>query len=266
MRLDIYIDVLVVVNIYITWLLISVTSLLSRTFSKPARRAAASLLGGLLSLAVLIPMPDKPFNITAILLKLLTCLAVTFTAYFGQSPKKLLLLSATFFASSMLLYVSTELLERFLGADVILLQNGVMYLDISPLSLILTTAAVYFVICVFSRLFSKNLGELNSCRVTFRLGCKAFSLDGFADTGNKARDLFSGLPVVICIGVELDGGEKLRAVPYKTVSGEGVLYAFLPDEIYLTDAHGKRKDIAALVAGLDPEGEKRAIFNPDILK
>ena len=144
------------------------------------------------------------------------------------------------------------------------LDSGFIYLDISPLTLVMMTAGVYLSAVLISKKFSRSFCPEGAYRVDFRIGCKAFSLDGFADTGNTARDLFSGLPVIICTGTVFEGGRGIRAVPYKTVSGEGVLYAILPEGLTLTNEKGEKKRVDALVAGL-PGGEKRAVFNPKIL-
>ena len=111
--------------------------------------------------------------------------------------------------------------------------------------------------------FAKARGS-NSYRVDFKVGCKAFSLDGVADTGNTARDLFSGLPVIICTGVEIKSDGFIRAVPYKTISGEGILYAVNAKDIKVTDENGVSKEVSALVAGVSG-GERRAVFDPKIL-
>ena len=262
--MDIYLDVLLIINTYITCLLLSLTASLTHTRSKPGLRAAAAFLGGLSSLIILIPTVDKLLCFTSLLLKAASCVAIVAVSFWRQSLRKTLLLSAAFLGSNMLLSAALELLQRLLKTRYIAISSGFIYMDISPLNLIFSTAVIYFAVCLISRLFEKSLGKLNSYRVDFKIGCKAFSLDGIADTGNNAKDLFSGLPVIICTGVDIGHGEKLRAVPYKTVSGEGVLYAFAPESLTVTDENGTSKSVSALVASVCGD-EQRAIFNPKIL-
>lgn len=263
--MDIYIDVLIILNTYLTWLLLSLTAALTHTALKTSRCAIASFLGGLSSLIILIPTSDKLLYFTILILKIASCTAIVTAAFWRKSMKKLILLSVSFLGATMLISAALGLLQNLLGTSPFCLQSGFIYLDISPMNLVISTAFIYFLIWVFSKLFSKNLGVLNSYRIDFQIGCKAFSLDAIADTGNTARDLFSGLPVIICTGVDIKDGKKLRAVPYKTISGEGVLYAFSPDTISISDEKGSRRTVSALVAGIDPDGEQKAIFNPKIL-
>ena len=264
-RLDIYLDVLVILNTYLTWLLLTMTAAVTHTALKTRRLAIASFLGGLSALIILIPTYDKLFAFTALALKIVSCAVIVITAFWRQSHKKLLLLGVSFLGITMLTSAALALLQNTVGTSLFCLQSGFIYLDISPVNLVISTAIIYFLITVFSKLFAKNLGALNAYRIDFQIGCKAFSLDAIADTGNTARDLFSGLPVIICTGVEIESGRNLRAVPYKTISGEGILYAFSPDALSITDEKGSRREISALVAGIDPGGEQKAIFNPKIL-
>lgn len=265
MTVDIYLDVLVVINTYITWLLVSLTVALTHTYSKALPRAAASFIGGLSALIILIPQGDKLLCFTSAALKIISCIAIVVTAFWRQSVKKYFVLTLSFLGINMLLSAALELLQRALKTHPIALSSGFIYLDISPVNLIVSTAAIYLSVCFVSKLFSKRLGKLNAYRVDFKLGCKAFSLDGVADTGNTAKDLFSGLPVIICTGVSLESSGFIRAVPYKTISGEGVLYALNPESITVTDEKGIVRKVTALVAGVPGTGEQRAIFNPQIL-
>lgn len=264
MVVEIYIDVLVVLNTYVAWILLSLTSALSHTYSKPVFRAAASFLGGLSSLIILIPQTDKLLSFTAFALKVASCISISVTAFWRQSLRKSIILSALYLGTNMLLYSALELLQRLAGFGKTVIYSGFVYIDISPLTLILLTAAIYLLVCKASKLFSRNLGASNSYRVDFKVGCKAFSLDGVADTGNTARDLFSGLPVIICTGVDIESDGFIRAVPYKTISGEGILYAVNASDIRVTDENGVSKEVSALVAGISGS-ERRAVFNPKIL-
>ena len=263
--MDIYIDVLIVINAYMTWLLLGLTSFLSKTPSAGKRRAAASALGGVSSLIALIPTDVKLLAFTSMALKIISCLAIVAAAYRFCSAKKFAALSLAFLGSNMLVSAALIILRDTLKLGNLAVYGGFVYLDISPLGLIVTTAVIYLLICRASKLFNKNLGPLNSYRVDFKIGCKVFSLDGFADTGNTVRDLFSGLPVIICTGIDIESGENFRAVPYKTVSGEGVLYAFRPESLTVTDESGRPREVSALVAGLPKAEGRRAVFNPEIL-
>ena len=263
--MEIYIDVLWAVNTYMTWLLLSLTAALTRTPSRPMNRAAASVVGGLCSLMILLPTHGKVIAFTLAVLKVLSCILITAVGFWRISLKKLMLLSAAFLGSNMLICAAMILIQNAIGARPVAVSGGFIYMSISPTALIVSTAVIYLLVCRISKLFDSKFGERNSYRVEFRIGCKAYSLDGLADTGNRARDLFSGLPVIICTGVDIPAEGYLRAVPYRTVAGEGILYAAMPDELTVTDGSGRKYAAKALVAGLPKGGERRAVFSPEIL-
>ncbi len=264
MAVVVYIDVLWTVNTYMTWLMLSLTGALTHTGGEPIKRALASAIGGLSSLIILIPARGAMAALV-ILIKLLSCLLINAVAFFGRSARRIALLSVAFAGANLLVCAAVESVQRLIGANTVVVSGGYIYFDISPVNLILTTAVIYFVICRISAMFSSKLSRAGSYRVEFTLGQKLYSLDGYADTGNNACDLFSGLPVIICTGVEIVPRGFVRAVPYKTVSGEGILYAAAPECLTLTDSDGKKYEAKALVAGLPEAGERRAVFNPKIL-
>lgn len=264
--MEIYVDVLVILNTYLTWILLNLTGALTKTVLKPIKCAAASFLGGISALIIMLPDDVKLIRFTSIILKILSGILIIFIAFYGVKLKKLLILFSAFMGVSMVLSGGLMIVENLLNTPSVALPGGYIYFDVSPVNLVLSTAGIYFSVCIFWKLYDRNLGRNNSYRVDFKIGCKAFSLDGFADTGNNARDIFSGLPVIICTGIEISEGSKMRIVPYKTVSGEGILYAFFPDSITVTEYKKEPCKVSALVAGIDPGGEQRAVFNPAILK
>lgn len=265
--MEIYLDVLIILNTYLTWLLINLTAAVSKTRLKPVNCAVSSLIGGLSSLIILLPDAVKPMPFTYMILRILTCPAITISAFFGNRPKKLAVLTLIFLSMSMLTSGALTLLETFVHIPKILLPGGFIYLDISPLVLTLTTAAIYIIIIIADRFFGRHLGSANSYRVEFKIGCKAYSLDGIADTGNKARDLFTGLPVIICTGIELPEDEKYLPVPYTTINGEGLLYALRPKELKIISSAGEPLKADALIAASPQKsGEARAVFNPSIIE
>lgn len=263
--MEIYLDVLVILNTYLSWILLSLTAMIAKKTLKPSRCAWASFAGGLSSLIILIPSTVKLLSFTSFVLKMLSCPLIIWLAFRGSGLKKLSCLSLIFFAMSLFIGGAMNLLCRILKMPQIALSCGFIYIDITPLTLIISTAVIYVIVSVCSKIFEKNLNINSRYRLDFKIGCKAFSLDASADTGNTARDLFSGLPVVICTGIDIEGGRHLRVVPYKTISGEGILYAYRPDEITITPEGREPEEISALVASADPKGTKHAVFNPTVL-
>ncbi|MCD8005598.1 MAG: sigma-E processing peptidase SpoIIGA [Oscillospiraceae bacterium] len=260
--MSIYLDTLVVVNAYITWLTLSLTSKLSHQYSKPMRMAIGAFVGGFSALIIIIPE-----SIWVIFLKFLSFVLIIVTTFLrkGMSKLRFLVICAEFLGVNIVFGGAVYLLQSLIGADIIYINNASFYFDISLGTLIFFTAVIYVLTVIISGLLERKADRNHAYRVMFTSDGSSYSYDGVADTGNTVTDLFSGKPVIICTGS--DGKPSIKhfsAVPYSTIDGEGLLYAFSPDELYIEDETGKRKTVNALLAFTD-NGERRAVFNPAIL-
>lgn len=267
--LDIYIDVLVVVNCYICWMMLSAAALITHIYISPRLKVMATLLGGASSLVLLLPSETPLQRFAVIVIKVFSLFAIIYIAFYKQNPKKILVAAFVYLGINLLLGGAVYLAKTVFGNDIIYSNNGILYFDISLTNLIVVTALIYIALVVLSRLHSRYSDKNHSYRVEFSLGDENYSLCAVADTGNLAKDIFSGKPVIVCTGISLykDGSAFAPIpVPYSTIAGEGILYAVRPSRICIVDESKSRLEVDALVAGIESEsGECRAIFNPNIL-
>ncbi len=267
--MSIYLDTLVVVNVYISWLTLSLTSRVAHIACSPKRKALAALLGGFSSLTIVIPCKNAALTALTLLLKVVFLMAVSASAFYkrGMSIKRIVTATAAFFVTNLLFGGGVYLLQAALKTDIIYINGFNFYFDISLAQLIFMTCAVYLAISIISFFVSNKLDRAHSYRVTVTVGENSYCMDGVCDTGNTVTDLFSGKNVVICTGFNDNAStceKRITAVPYSTVNGEGVLYAFSPDSLYIEDEKGLKKQVNALVAFTEG-GSKRAVFNPKVL-
>lgn len=261
--MSIYLDTLVIVNAYITWLTLSLTSKLSHQYSSHARIAVGAFVGGFLALLIVVPA-----SIGVIFLKILSFVLIVAVAFLrkGMSKLRFLILCAVFLGINIVFGGAVYLLQSLTGTDIIYINNASFYFDISLGTLIFFTAVIYVLTVIISGFLERKADRNHAYRVMFDYGGTRYSFDGVADTGNTVTDLFSGKPVIICTGLkDKPDMERFCAVPYSTIDGEGLLYAFSPDELYIEDETGRRKNVNALLAFTD-SGERRAVFNPAILR
>lgn len=128
--------------------------------------------------------------------------------------------------------------------------------------------AMLFIRFVFFRRDRKN------ARVVLEVNGETIAFTALTDSGNLVRDPLSGYPVVITSphvlgrltdeiigfskinssnadGIAQKMSVKLRVIPHKTISSEGILYGFLPDRITVD---GK---IKSAVVALDVKGKEK---------
>lgn len=234
----IYIDILVCLNVIVNYfLLLASGKFLSRPY-KRWRILLGAFLGGLYSLYILLPQLTQWFTI---LVELAMAATITLTA-FGR--KGILKTCSCFFAMSFLFAGSMFLLWKTAAPKNLIINNGVVYFQISPLLLIGTTVASYVLVRLFQRITGRAVPEELFCMVQVVHRGKRAVFRAKVDTGNQLREPFSHLPVIVVKETAVshlapESGEELnfRMIPFHSLDQEGVLPGFLPDRIMIE--HGK---------------------------
>lgn len=139
--------------------------------------------------------------------------------------------------------------------------NGIVYFNISTVTLVAFTAISYGLAELFSRLYKRRGTEGTDYTVVLELAGRQALLAGFLDTGNTLREPYTGYPVAVCDAAALSGvlpkpalallakeggstavfeelqalcgGVMFKLVPYTSVGYSGILPAFMPQRLTL---------------------------------
>ncbi len=259
--MTVYIDVLIIMNVYISYFTLRAASRLLHEALPFRRLALASVLGGFASLAALIGTDTVP----ALAVRLLLTTLITLAAFGYGSVKLLALRSFVCFAVTMLICGAAVLIHELTGSSLIFPANGFVYVNVSALVLVISSAVIYGVLALLRRVFDTPVTDVMlTLRVT-NFGSTA-ELTAIADTGSHLRDFLTGLPVIVCkrsslarvtppnVTAYLDGDASdvsgIRLIPAVTVSGSSVMAAFRPAEIRVDTPDGT-KLLTALIAPSD---------------
>ncbi len=269
----VYIDVLIILNIYITYFTLRCCFRFLHGEYKLKRLIAASVFGGLSSLTVLIG--DSP--VPSLFLKLLSVGLTVFIAFGFGGIRSFLIRTAISFGTGLLICGGAFALRALTGESFFITVGGYPYMNISVMVLLIATVIIYAAVCLLRRFLDKN-GTDRKIRLTIRNRGRRINLEAFPDSGNGLVDFLSGLPVIVCsisavreilpenIASETDL-KGIRLIPWHSVSGGGIIRAFRPEEI-TADYEGGHKNIAALIGVSEDsrfEKENDAIINPKIL-
>lgn len=261
--MTIYVDVLIILNIYVNSFLLLITARLTSSPLKPLRCFIASFYGSFFSLLILVPELPAAVNI---IIKLAAAVTVVMAAFGIHGKSRLLKNSAAFFAANFILAGGVNAVYSWLKPSFMHFSNSYFYIDFSLLILVVTTALLYFIISLIKR-FAGNSPD-TSYSVVIRLKGKIYRIEGLSDTGNSLTDFFSGKPVIVCSKENFDDipqDTRFRLIPAETVSGSGLINIFRPDEVLvINEKNGSRKPVDVMI-GLG-ESRKKAIFNPKILR
>lgn len=260
----IYLDVLLVFDLYMNCMLLRLTARLTHTRLRFGRLLLGGAAGSLGSLLVL--FPPMPF-VLSLLCKLSEALLICLAA-FGIRDRRVFVWHCLCFLG--LSCVLAGMMLALTGTGNVLYANGCWYPVISLRMLVICTILAYALLTVISRVRERHAACDGSFEVIIRKGEHTVRLDGLADTGNTLTDFCTGKPVIICSGRMLgdmipSDGRRLRPLPYRTVAGEGLLMVFHPDETLIRETRTGILRAVDVLIGCDEQPHAEAIFHPKLI-
>lgn len=270
MKEVIYVDVLFILNFFVTYLLLVTTKYLLKRDAKLWRLLLSAIGGGAYSLIILIENLNEIFSFVG----KFACAAVLVAIAFSFQSWKAFLKGVLFFFGAGFIYVGVMIAMwlTFRPAGLVI-HNATIYFNISPKLLIISALLAYLVstllIKLHNRVTAKNqLYSLSICHADLSI-----SLCAFVDTGNKLKEPFSGAPVIVVDAslaqpLFIEQRDKMRVIPCHTIQGEGMLQAYQADKVIITS--GRQKIVLSnqyIALSKEPlsNGEFSALINPEIL-
>ncbi|MBO6231178.1 MAG: sigma-E processing peptidase SpoIIGA [Ruminiclostridium sp.] len=240
--MTVYIDVLIILNIYITYFTLRAVSRILHTRITFRRTALASVFGGFASLAAMLGAG----MVTSLLLKA-ALTVITVLAAFGFGSFRLLALrSFVSIAVSMLICGAAVLIHELTGSDIVFSANGYVYMSISALVLVISSAVIYGALSLLRR-FTDSPEADERVLLTIEDHGRSTEVAAVADSGNYLRDFLTGRPVIVCraeaVGQVMpenaaaylrgctDDVSGIRLIPMRTASGGAVIPAFRPGKV-----------------------------------
>ena len=276
--MTVYIDVLIVMNIYISYFILRAVSRMLHTDIPFRRIAAASVFGGFSSLAALY---DGGLIISLMIRTALTVITVLIAFGAGKAVQTAVR-SFLCLCAGMLVCGAAALIHELTGSALIFAANGYTYVGVSALVLVISSAVIYGAISLIRRITDSPAADGKIILTIEEQGRKA-AVSAFPDSGNLLRDFLTGKPVILCrksavesvmppnVRSYLDGNTDdvagIRIIPLRTAAGTAVAAAFRPGRV--TARYGDReKRLDALIAVSDGALENEsfdAVISPKLL-
>lgn len=284
----IYVDILIITNIYADFLLLKSAAVMTRSPLKLSRGIIAALIGSLFSLVIFLP---RLSSIALVIIKLLSAVTVVLTAFGYQSKKVYIKRLFVFFLMAFVYAGIGTAASGLFGGRLIVSRNGVVYGNFSLPVLIAATIAAYGVISLYRRA-ADITGQGAVYTVTARHGDKLVSFKAMADTGNVLRDMITGKPVILCSRSDLKmlfgcvpreeefsladntarytdnnirTAVKWRLIPCSTVSGTALVPIRRPEEVCVKNEETGLIRTVDVYLGAAPCESELALLSPDIL-
>jgi len=274
----IYIDVLLILNLWADFLLLSLTARICHVPTRRWRLVCGAGVGALLCLLLFLPPLHWSISILVRLIGTVVLVGITFGFVGWRTFAKRFLTLTVLSAGFAGLATAFWYMAAPAGFMVI---NGVVYYDAPASVLIVFTVISYLLILLYERLRRRRAPHNRLYSLTVRENGKALTCRLLYDSGCTLREPFSGTPTLIIDRVavmnilpknwleetETARHRKVRFVPFKTVGGEGVLPAFCPQVMEITDKKGNRWDISGAFLAVSDDlghGEYTALCGTDI--
>ena len=270
----VYADILMIVNFIVDYFLLGLTELLLKRRNKLWRRLTGAAVGAVSSLYIF--LPQSAFFLE-ILIRLAISGTITICTFGFKNLKEFLRAVICFFAVTFLYAGAMMALWMLFRPNGMVINNSVVYFDISPLFLILFSVMGYFISAIIRLFLDKKGTSAKRAAVTLFVGEKQVTLEAIVDSGNSLTDAFGMSEVIISdnktanrlLG-DLQSNachSRYRALPCGTVSSVDILDGYRLDHATITFENGQKqleKPILAVskVALQDCE----AIINPKTLE
>lgn len=277
-KLIVYADVLVFLNMLVDYFLLLATSKIVDKDFKTSRIAISSFLGGISALYIFLPQQNIFVDFVY---KSATAFVLSAVCFESHTIKEYLKNTGVLFSVTCgyagLMFALWNIFKPY-G---MVINNSVVYFDISPVILVCCSVGGYLIFTFLWKIFGKSAVYAEKCDITVCADGKNILLKAIADTGNSIEDVFGKNEIIIAdkSAVERLFGKtdvycnsnlkkRYRILPCSTVSGYDMLEGYRCDGAVL-ESGGKKtvlKKPVLAVSKVTLNDGYNAIVNPKILR
>lgn len=238
------------------------TRLLTKSCPSQARMLLGGAIGGIYSLIIFFPSLNVFVTIVG---KLLSSCIIVFIC-FGFSKLTMFIKRLVCFYFSNLVFLGVIVAVILISnSNRIIVNNNSVYFDLSAKLLLLLSLVSYALSTIIIKLYNSTISKKEIYSLTVINDGKSYHYFAFLDSGNRLVEPFSSYPVII-VDKSKYSFEATRLIPYNTVGGEGMLNAFKPDKIIISNGKSNLESDKVYVALGDVKtSEFSAILNPMLL-
>ena len=284
MKQIIYVDILVIVNLFVNYFLLLATAKFFCIKWKTSRLILGEILGGIYSLYIL--APELPWFISSVI-KLFMSVTIIAATFGIKKPTQFFKILIYFYSVNFLFSGIMMAVWCWFKPNGMQINNGVVYFNISPVILIISTIISYIIIEAINKIVNKRRLDHKIINLKIKFRTNQISITAKIDTGNFLKEPFSGLPVIVARKTSVKPllpvntyeqikdysadkftdilNLKIRMIPFKTISEESVLPAFKPDCIKINESEVQKEVYIALCEDKFMPQNAEALINPEIL-
>lgn len=296
--MEVYLDILIIENIIMNYIILWVTAKFSRESTTYIRLLVSACVGAAYAALVFFPSLEVLYSIVFKILFSFVLVVIAFSPY--KSYQFLRLLSI-FYTVSFIFGGAAFGLFYFSDFGVVV-SNGIFYISDFPVKILLISTVISYVVIKFvwtaiqNKLSKENLYIV----IDIIFDDKKINLKALIDTANSLYDPISNFPVIV---VEFDAVKNLlptevrdifdkskendlslvtnivsnsdwisrfRLIPFSSLGKDnGMLIGFKPDEVFIDEIE-RKKELKNIIIGiynkkLSKDESYSALLHPEII-
>lgn len=270
-QMVVYADILILVNFVVDYFLLSLSARFLQKKPRLLRLLSGALLGGIFSLYIFLPQSNALLQTAA---QIIMCTALCFVTFGFENIKSFFRSAAVLFCVNFAYSGAMIALWIAFKPYGMVINNSVVYFNISPLFLILFSVTGYFGVVLFRKIFKRPFAPNTYCDVTVFCKENSLKLSGIVDTGNSLVDVFGISQIFITdeqiidalLGKYKEEPVIQRKIPCSTVTGQSLLDGYRIDRAEVSFNNKKFSFKNPLLAVSDiPLDDCKIIVNPENL-
>ena len=190
----VYADVLVSINILITYIFLVCTRVICKMATNRFLVAVGSFIGGFSALIIFF---DIKYQALSILIKLLTAAVIVGVSFLPRSIRGFIKLYSGFFTVSVIFGGVMYFLEITINPEKIMYYNGTVYFDMSITYLVGSVLVIYGVFLLVQYVLDKKVNSEIKCELKIVFRNTEVTFSAIIDTGNSLTDGLTGRPVAV---------------------------------------------------------------------
>ena len=224
--MTIYLDVVLIENLCMNYIILFATSYILKMKRRHFRIILSALLGSIYSILSYMQIMEVYSNI---FVKIIISIVMIYIAYLPKNIKEMFKELVFFYLTSFAFGGCAFALLYFIKPEEILMRNGVL-IGTYPLKVALLGGIIGFVILSISfHILRTKINKRNIfCKLRINIDKKTIQVNALIDTGNMLREPITNTPVVI---IEKD---RLYNVLPKTIlqNINNIIEGKMPEELY----------------------------------
>ncbi len=254
----IYADLLFFINFIVVYIIIGIVSAYKYAKILLRKKVLSALLGGIFAVFIYVNNFTTPVKV---IIYLLSIFIICKVAYGKKTMSYMIIFLFVIFVMQSVFILIISLFKNNIALT---LRNNIMYFDISPKLILLCFLITYPVVYLISK-FMQIQKKKRIYNLTIINNGKSVNVKALFDSGNLLKEPISKKDVII-LEAEfatklLTQDKKMIEIPYCTVSGSGILKAFMPDIIFIDNTRFLKQQYIAITQNrLSNSGEYNALI------